>query len=62
MARFDEAAAGAVASIDAARLKNVGHLYRASLPFPSAAPAAQNRSQSRLKNCATTNPERGRIG
>ncbi len=29
-ARTDEAAAGAVASVDAARLKNVGHLYRAT--------------------------------
>lgn len=29
-ARSDEAAAAAVASIDAARLKNVGHLYRAT--------------------------------
>jgi len=28
-ARSDEAAAGAVAGVDAARLKNVGHLYRA---------------------------------
>ena len=28
-ARSDEAAANAVASVDAARLKNVGHLYRA---------------------------------
>jgi AcrR family transcriptional regulator len=29
-ARSDEAAAGAVASVDAARLQNVGHLYRAA--------------------------------
>lgn len=29
-ARSDEAAAGAVASVDAARLKNVGQLYRAT--------------------------------
>jgi AcrR family transcriptional regulator len=29
-ARSDRAAAGAVASVDAARLKNVGHLYRAA--------------------------------
>ena len=29
-ARSDELAAGAVASVDAARLKNVGHLYRAT--------------------------------
>src|SRR3954454_5897747 len=29
-ARSDEAAAAAVASVDAARLKNVGHLYRAT--------------------------------
>ena len=29
-ARSDELAAGAVASVDAARLKNVGHLYRAA--------------------------------
>ena len=29
-ARTDETAAAAVASVDAARLKNVGHLYRAA--------------------------------
>ena len=29
-ARSDELAANAVASVDAARLKNVGHLYRAT--------------------------------
>jgi AcrR family transcriptional regulator len=29
-ARSDDTAAGAVASVDAARLKNVGHLYRAT--------------------------------
>jgi hypothetical protein len=39
--RLDETPAGAVASVDAARLKNVGYLYRTSLPLPNAAPAAR---------------------
>jgi len=38
-ARSDEAAAAAVASVDAARLKNVGHLYRATGLSPDAADA-----------------------
>src|ERR1700675_637881 len=38
-ARSDEAAATAVASVDAARLKNVGHLYRATGLAPEEADA-----------------------
>src|SRR6266851_6820406 len=38
-ARSDEAAAAAVASVDAARLKNVGHLYRATGLAPEEADA-----------------------
>jgi AcrR family transcriptional regulator len=38
-ARSDEAAAAAVASVDAARLKNVGHLYRATGVAPDEADA-----------------------
>ena len=38
-ARSDEAAAAAVASVDAARLKNVGHLYRATGLAPDEADA-----------------------
>lgn len=38
-ARSDEAAAAAVASVDAARLKNVGQLYRATGLAPEAADA-----------------------
>ena len=38
-ARSDEAAASAVASVDAARLSNVGHLYRATGLSPEAADA-----------------------
>src|SRR5712692_2878583 len=38
-ARSDEAAATAVASVDAARLKNVGHLYRATGLVPDEADA-----------------------
>jgi AcrR family transcriptional regulator len=38
-ARSDEAAAAAVASVDAARLRNVGHLYRATGLAPDEADA-----------------------
>jgi len=38
-ARSDEAAAAAVASVDAARLRNVGHLYRATGLSPDEADA-----------------------
>src|SRR6476660_1071890 len=38
-ARSDQAAASAVASVDAARLKNVGHLYRATGLLPEEADA-----------------------
>src|SRR6185369_3361876 len=38
-ARSDELAASAVASVDAARLKNVGHLYRATGLAPEEADA-----------------------
>ena len=38
-ARTDQAAAGAVASVDAARLSNVGHLYRATGLSPEQADA-----------------------
>jgi AcrR family transcriptional regulator len=38
-ARLDEAAAAAVASVDAARLKNVAHLYRATGMSPEEAEA-----------------------
>ena len=42
----DEAAAAAVASVDAARLKNVGHLYRAT-----GLPAEQADAQAFLFYC-----------
>lgn len=45
-ARSDEAAASAVASVDAARLKNVGHLYRAT-----GLPAEQADAQAFLFYC-----------
>jgi AcrR family transcriptional regulator len=45
-ARSDEAATGAVASVDAARLQNVGHLYRAT-----GLPAEQADAQAFLFYC-----------